>query len=410
MQMTTKTRFYGIGLLALVLLVGVLASCSTTPAATSTPSVETLIQQQFEETAQAQTLEAAFQQAIAATAAIEATVKAQVVTIQAATQQVIAAQTATQVANIQATQQAQALQTVTQSAIIQATQQAAIAQTATQAMTQTAVAVATRRSEVLAGAPVIANIEWIPVVQDFDGVPMVKVPAGCFMMGDEDEAHEQCFEEPFWIGETEVTNVQYAAFINAGGYTNGAYWTDAGWAWRQSTGVTQPDCWTDSAFNQPDQPVVCVSWYEAVAYSAWLSATSGETFRLPTEAEWEYAARGPDGLIYPWGNEWNADNAVTGETSRGIAAVGSRPAGASWVGALDMSGNVWEWVSSQSQPYPYSATDGREDLQADGYRVVRGGSWVNPQGGARAAFRFFNLPNDRLSLNGFRVLACLPIS
>jgi formylglycine-generating enzyme required for sulfatase activity len=261
------------------------------------------------------------------------------------------------------------------------------------------------------GAPVTANAQWTPVVQNFDGVPMVLVPAGCFMMGstnggsDEQPVHEQCFDEAFWIDQTEVTNAQYAAFINAGGYTNTAYWTKAGWSWRQSERVTQPGCWTDSAFNQPDQPVVCVSWYEATAYSAWLSATSGVTFRLPTEAELEYAAQGPDGLEYPWGNEWKGNNVVWSDNSGGRTAnVGSRPSGAAWVGALDMSGNVWEWVSSLYQPYPYSATDGREDVQADGLRVLRGGSWVNGRSDPfRCDYRLRNVPHLRDDVWGFRL-------
>jgi len=262
-----------------------------------------------------------------------------------------------------------------------------------------------------AGNPVTANAQWTPVVQNFDGVPMVLVPAGCFMMGstngnsDEQPVNEQCFDEAFWIGQTEVTNAQYAQFINAGGYTNAAYWTDAGWAWRQSERVMQPACWTDSAFNQPDQPVVCVSWYEAAAYSAWLSATSGVTFRLPTEAEWEYAAQGPDGLEYPWGNEWNGNKVVWSDNSGGRTAnVGSRPSGAAWVGALDMSGNVWEWVSSLYQPYPYSATDGREDVQADGLRALRGGSWFSSSTDFfRCDYRNRNFPHFGYDLIGVRL-------
>jgi formylglycine-generating enzyme required for sulfatase activity len=437
----------GIAVGMALVLMGVLASCSIAPAATSTPSVETLVRQQFQETEQAQTLEAAFEQAQQATAAIvvatqqaratifEATHQAwtaqtatQAAIVQA-TQQAQAAQTATQAVNIQATQQAIAAQTATQAAIVQATQQAQAAQTATQAVnmqatqvaqiaSQTAIAFATRKAEVLASAPVITNADWTPVVQDVGGVPMVLVPAGCFMMGsttgdrDEQPVHEQCFEQAFWIGQMEVTNAQYKAFIDAGGYTNAAYWMDAGWSWRQIEGITQPDCWTDSTFNQSNYPVVCVSWYEAIAYSLWLSATSGEAFRLPTEAEWEYAARGPDGLVYPWGNEWNANKAITSETSNGESAnsVGSRPAGASWVGALDMSGNVWEWMSLLYQSYPYDATDGREDVQADGQQVLRGGSWSFNLDLARAASRLNYSPNFRNFSLGFRVTALIPIS
>ncbi len=373
--MRTKTRFYGIGLLVLVVLglaVGFsgASELSQIDPTAQQQTVEALVQQRLQQMAATQTVEAAVYQALTATAAIEATLQTEFDQALAAT------------------------------AAIEATVNAQIA----------GALAATLQAERLAGGLVNANVQWAPVVQEVGGVPMVQVPAGCFMMGssdgysDEQPVHEQCFEQAFWIGQTEVTNAQYAAFMDAGGYTNATYWTEAGWSWRQSENRTQPDCWTNSAFNQLDQPVVCVTWYEAVAYSAWLSATSGETFRLPTEAEWEYAARGPDGLIYPWGNEWNADNAVTGETSRGLAAVGSRPAGASWVGALDMSGNVWEWLSSQYAAYPYSATDGREDVQADARRVVRGGSWDIYQDFARASVRGNFSPRGRSRLNlGFRV-------
>ena len=390
--MRTKTRFYGIGLLVLVLLglaVGFsgASELSQIDPTAQQQTVEALVQQRLQQMAATQTVEAAVYQALTATAAIEATLQTEFDQALAAT------------------------------AAIEATVNAQIA----------GALAATLQAERLAGGLVNANVQWAPIVQEVGGVPMVQLPAGCFMMGNTEEEiarlieqysqypadifnaegpqHEQCFEEAFWIGQTEVTNAQYAAFIDAGGYTNTAYWTEAGWSWRQSEGVTQPYCWADSAFNQPDQPVVCVSWYEAVAYSAWLSATSGETFRLPTEAEWEYAARGPDGLVYPWGNEWNADNAVTGETSNGQSAnsVGSRPTGASWVGALDMSGNVWEWVSSQYQPYPYSAADDREDVQADARRVVRGGSWNDLLDFARASFRVDLSPSDRYYFFGFRV-------
>jgi formylglycine-generating enzyme required for sulfatase activity len=262
------------------------------------------------------------------------------------------------------------------------------------------------------GNPITANADWSPVLQELGGIPMVKVPAGCFMMGNNDgnenerPAHQQCFDAPFWIGQTEVTNTQYQAFMDAGGYTNAAYWTAAGWAWRQSESVTQPSCYTDSAFNQPDQPVVCVTWYEAMAYSAWLSAASGLTFRLPTEAEWEYASRGPDALIYPWGNTWNPDNVVWSGNAVKPAPVGSRPAGASWAGALDMSGIVWEWMSSQYQAYPYSATDGREDVdtQTDVLKALRGGAWFNNNTDfLRCDYRSRYAPRYVLSGGGFRL-------
>ena len=200
---------------------------------------------------------------------------------------------------------------------------------------------------------VTANNQWTPVIHEFAGVEMVLVSAGCFPMGNDPEAHDagnlgvgdggiQCFDKPFWIDRYEVTNAQYG-----------------------STG-----CLTYS--SQPDQPRNCVTWVEARDYCERRGA------RLPTEAEWEYAARGPDGLFYPWGNDFVADNVIYwdnwGDESVSSAPVGSRLGGVSWVGALDLSGNVSEWTSTLYQEYPYSVTDGREDNQdATRPRVMRSG-------------------------------------
>jgi formylglycine-generating enzyme required for sulfatase activity len=199
---------------------------------------------------------------------------------------------------------------------------------------------------------------WSPKFQLFDGVEMALVPPGCFIMGgtdgedDEQPPHPICFTQPFWIDRTEVTNAAYGA----AGYFSGG-----------------------------QQPRESVTWADAAAFCAARGA------RLPTEAEWEYAARGPNGSTYPWGDTFVAANAVSSwvETARQTEAVGSRLAGASWVGALDMAGNVWEWTSSIYKPYPYSADDGRESPTRDGLRVVRGGaccSYVIAD--VRSAYRF----------------------
>ena len=198
---------------------------------------------------------------------------------------------------------------------------------------------------------VASNAAWTPLEQDVDGVTMVLVPAGCFMMGStvnayEKPVHQQCFDAPFWIDKYEVTNAQFATF-------NGV--------------AAKASKWTGS--NRPRESI---TWFEARDYCAKRGA------RLPTEREWEYAARGPDALEYPWGRAWNENNAVSsGNSNNQTADVGSRPAGASWVGAQDMSGNVWEWMSSLYQPYPYDAADGREDdtNRTDVLRSLRGGSW-----------------------------------
>jgi formylglycine-generating enzyme required for sulfatase activity len=228
---------------------------------------------------------------------------------------------------------------------------------------------------VLAEQGVNTNNEWRPYTKDVNGVEMALVPAGCFVMGseegndDERPAHEQCFDEPFWIDVYEVTNAQFADFLNQAGNQSeeGTAWLDAGdddVRIQDNNGTWTP---TDSYANHS---VIEITWFGAVAFCESRGA------RLPTEVEWEYAARGPGNLTYPWGNDFEDDYVIwnTSET----ANVGSKPNGVSWVGALDMSGNVWEWVSSLYKNYPYDVTDGREadgDSDNTSSRVLRGGSW-----------------------------------
>jgi iron(II)-dependent oxidoreductase len=199
-------------------------------------------------------------------------------------------------------------------------------------------------------------------------------------MQDERPAHEQCFDVPFWIDLTEMTQ---GNFDRLGGVS----------AREDSTAGEQ-------------HPVVRISWFEASDFCALRDA------RLPTEAEWEYAARGADSLVYPWGSEMVSRNAVRQPDF--ITDVGTIPAGASWVGALDMSGNVWEWTSSLIMPYPYDAEDGREDDTAetsDGRRVVRGGVAEN---NARILLRSssrFSIPADEWdSITGLRCARSLGTS
>lgn len=220
-------------------------------------------------------------------------------------------------------------------------------------------------------APVTRNADWTPVTQTFDGVEMVEVPAGCFMMGNEDGRRDEkpvtevCFSAPYWIDRTEVTNQQYGSPGN---------------------------------FAGDNHPRENLTWLEARDFC---TKRGG---RLPTEAEWEYAARGPDGLMYPWGNELVEDNLVFDRNSNNQTAdVGSKPAGVSWVGALDMAGNAWEWVSSIYKAYPYSANDGREDAaDSTSRRAYRGGTGSYIDFAAGATTRFREKPDERNWFLGFR--------
>jgi formylglycine-generating enzyme required for sulfatase activity len=226
--------------------------------------------------------------------------------------------------------------------------------------------------------PVTTNDQWTSIEQDFDGITMVLVPAGCFTMGSEDGDEDEspttdlCFDEPFWIDKYEVTQEQFARL----------------------GGVAAED----SAFSGNENPRDLITWFEARNYCTLREAS------LPTEAEWEYAARGPDDLIYPWGDDFEGDNVVYSENSNmQPAEVGSREGGASWVGALDMSGNVWEWVASAYEDYPYVPGDRREDINSDAaLRVLRGGAWNDTYGDLRASNRIRLNPGDGFGLIGVR--------
>jgi len=158
--------------------------------------------------------------------------------------------------------------------------------------------------------------------------------------------------------------------------------------------------------------VVYVFWHDAVVYCRWLSEVTGRPYRLPSEAEWEKGARGTDGRIYPWGNQWDAERCNNKEGGKGdTTPVGAYPQGASPYGPLDMAGNVWEWTRSlwgkdwkePSFKYPYDPDDGREDLEAEGYRVLRGGSWFFSRDLARCVERDGYLPVSSVSYVGFRL-------
>jgi hypothetical protein len=210
--------------------------------------------------------------------------------------------------------------------------------------------------------------------------PLTAPIEGQFLYSQEKVAREVT---PFQACVYPITNAQFARFVAAGGYEKPAWWSEAGLAWlkdppdyRQRP-VRMPEYWSDATFNNPNQPVVGVSYYEAEAFCAWLTATYEREYRLPTEEEWERLARGQHGREYPWGNEWEAGLANTSESGIGRSgAVGLFPGGVSPTGAFDCAGNVWEWCASWY--------DKDEDT-----RVLRGGSWGSGQDYARCAARYY---------------------
>jgi formylglycine-generating enzyme required for sulfatase activity len=269
-------------------------------------------------------------------------------------------------------------------------------------------------------APVVVSSlpPWVP--------ELVKVPAGPFLMGStDDDIRARDNEKPqheltlpdYWIGRTEVTNAQFRPFVEGDGYLNIAYWTEAGWAWRVNQKISQPASWEDERFNGDDQPVVGVNWYEAVAYVRWLSAQTGHTFRLPTEAEWEKAARGPDGRIYPWGDEYDRSRLNDGGPNDTTTPVGQYPTGASPYRALDLAGNAAEWCATKwRERYPYRLVDEwtEEYLAGESNRVVCGTSWyTNSSMYARSASRKYRERDPRSrSINdyyGLRIASDAPV-
>ena len=286
---------------------------------------------------------------------------------------------------------------------------------------------------------------------------------------------------PYAIGRFPVTNAEWQCFLEARGYEDERWWdTEAGRRWRRGEDTaegpkqqwrdnrrflqdrpdwigkalaearitsklaedwesyrtmaeaefealldswyppgrqTRPALWDDPAYNNPAQPVVGLTWHEARAYCAWLSAQTviyggGQAFRLPTEAEWEAAARGRDGRRYPWGQGFDPARCNTFETHvRTTTPVGVFPDGDSPEGVAELAGNVWEWTGSVYSPYRYRADDGRENPEdAEARRVVRGGSWDDDRGDARSACRDDGSPGYRGYDLSLRLVCVAPIA
>ena len=208
--------------------------------------------------------------------------------------------------------------------------------------------------------------------------------------GDRDEKPlHQINLDTYFMAKTPITNAQYYLFVKATQHTAPVNWEND----RPLKG-------------KESHPVTNVVWNDAVSYCHWLSETTGKKIQLPSEAEWEKAARGSkDKRAYPWGDTFdpmrcNSDSLRINDTTPvGIFLNGAGP-----YGCLDMSGNVWEWTRSLEADYPYTASDGREEMDSSGTRVLRGGAFDLNEGSARCAFRFGFVPSRWFRDLGFRVM------
>jgi formylglycine-generating enzyme required for sulfatase activity len=231
---------------------------------------------------------------------------------------------------------------------------------------------------------------------------MVRIDGGAFAVGTESERHSLRLR-PFLLARYPITNAQFRQFVDTG-YDDGAFWTPEGNAWRTAHSSHRRGLINHPVWGIGNRPMVGLTWYEAQAFACWLAAKTGKPYRLPTEVEWERAAAGPEGRKYPWGNRASDDTANTQETGiRQTTAVGIFPNDRTPEGICDLGGNVWEWTSSLAMPYPYKSGDGRERLEGDGARVLRGGSYDSPRKVIHCTQRRPMEPSTRAALIGFRV-------
>ncbi len=231
-------------------------------------------------------------------------------------------------------------------------------------------------------------------INPYDESVLVWIPGGEFQMGSEDgdadeKPRHKVTIEGFWMGKYEVTNKQYQKFLRA-------------------TGFPEPQYWDDPDYNAPEKPVTGVKWYEAQGYCEWAN------LRMPTEAEWEYAARAGRNNEYPTSsgsishdlaNFWGVEGKDTWLNTP--APVGQFPPNP--FGLYDMAGNVFEWTSSLYYRYPYIGTDGREDPEARYQRVMRGGSWQFSSGECRSSFRRNFAMHLRYDYVGIRVAKSMQV-
>ena len=237
----------------------------------------------------------------------------------------------------------------------------------------------------------------LEVVSRIDGAHLMLIPAGEFAIGSEDGYEDEAPEhvvtlDTFYMDATPVTNARWQAFMDA-------------------VGQSPPFYWTDRRFTGGDRPVVGVTYDEAITYARWAGR------RLPTEAEWEKAARGPAMRLYPWGNDppdhegrYRANylrNACTDDTHPWTSPVGAFPEGAGPYGCLDQAGNVWEWCADWYAPHTYRVANAKnpQGPATGSYRVLRGGAFHSPSRFIRTTQRFYGRENYPYGITGLRLAA-----
>lgn len=239
---------------------------------------------------------------------------------------------------------------------------------------------------------------------------MINVPSGQFLMGSDDSQNERPSRlvslSAYYIDKYPVTNAQYQVFIGDEGYERAEFWTTPGWAFIKERKLQHPLYWLDDHWNEPDQPVTGVSWWEALAYARYAGKS------LPTEAQWECAARGRDGCRFPWGPQFpsaeRANYAVDcdpTELRRKSTAVHAFPLGASPWNCMDMAGNVGEWcMDNASNNYSWDITcrNPRYWVSEQDDHIVRGGSGLHNEDYLRCSSRDYYPPTLRDNIVGLR--------
>jgi formylglycine-generating enzyme required for sulfatase activity len=241
---------------------------------------------------------------------------------------------------------------------------------------------------------------------------MLVVEAGEFIRGsnepdeDDEKPVRGIYLDGFEIGKYPVTNREFKVFVEAGGYNYKEFWTSESWTWKDKNKIVEPRFRQERKWNRANFPVVGINCHEAYAYTRWLSKESGSAYSLPTEAQWEKAARGSGGFLYPWGEEWQENRCNSHECGLGhTSPVGIFPAGTSPYGCMDMAGNVLEWCADWYDEDYYKKSPDRNPPgpESGSFRILRGGNWYYHRENCRCTRRHRALSTFRGSGVGFRL-------